>query len=50
MEYIRSPYAFSISFLKDPTLLGKKDEFGILKYKLNLDEELVEKFYSTIKE
>jgi hypothetical protein len=50
VEYVHSPYAFSLSFLKDPSLIGKQDEFGILKYKLNLDEELVEKFYETIRD
>lgn len=50
IEYVRSPYALSVSFLKDPRLLGMKDEFGILKYKLNLDEELVEKFYDIMKQ
>lgn len=50
VEFVHSPYAFSLSFLKDPSLVSKKDEFGISKYKLNLDEELVEKFYQIIKE
>lgn len=37
-----------MSFLKDPSLVGKNDEFGQLKYKLNLDEEAVLKFYGSI--
>jgi len=50
VELVHSPYAFSMSFLKDPSIIGKNDEFGQLKYKINLDEELVKKFYQTIKE
>jgi hypothetical protein len=37
----QSPYAFSLSFLKDASLIGKEDDFGQLKYNLNIDEELV---------
>ena len=36
-----SPYALSLSFMKDPSILGKEGEFGELKYSLNLDEDLV---------
>lgn len=50
VEFVQSPYSLSLSFLKDPSIIGKQDDFGQLKYKLNLDEELVEKFYSMIKE
>jgi hypothetical protein len=32
--FAQSPYALSLSFLKDPSLVGKGDE----KYNLNLDE------------
>lgn len=28
VEFVGSPYAFSLSFLKDPTIIGKNDEFG----------------------
>jgi hypothetical protein len=50
VEFVHSPYAFSLSFLKEPQLIGKEDEFGQNKYKINLDEELVEEFYSRIRE
>jgi hypothetical protein len=46
--FIQSPYALSISFMKDPSLLGKNDELGVSKFKLNLDEELVQKFYERL--
>lgn len=42
IEFVHSPYAFSLSFLKDLSLVGKEDAFGQNKYKLNLNEELVE--------
>jgi hypothetical protein len=42
VEFINSPYALCLSFLKDPTLIGNEDAFGQNKYKLNLDEELLE--------
>ncbi len=35
--FAQSPYALSLSFLKDATMIGKPDE----KYNLNLDEQLV---------
>lgn len=41
VEYVQSPYALSLSFLKDPSIIGKNDEFGQLKYNLNMDESLV---------
>ncbi len=50
IEFVHSPYALSMSFLKDPSILGKQDDFGQLKYKLNLDEELLEKFFEIIRE
>ena len=34
-----SPYALSVSFLKDISLVGKQDEYG--RANLNLDEKLV---------
>lgn len=43
-----SPYALSVSFLKDPKLLGLKDEFGQAKYKLNLDEEALKDFFKQL--
>ena len=49
VELVQSPYAFSLSFLKDPTLIGKDDEFGQAKYNLNLDEKLVVEFYEAIR-
>lgn len=50
LEFVQSPYAFSLSFLKDPAIVGKPDDLGINKYNLNLDEELVEKFFEIIKD
>jgi hypothetical protein len=50
LEFVQSPYAFSLSFLKDPNLVGKQDDLGINKYNINLDEELVEKFFEIIKD
>jgi hypothetical protein len=38
MDLCQCPYSFSLSFLEDPSLIGKKDDLGQLKYKLNLDE------------
>ena len=49
-EFIKSPYGLSLSFLKDPSIIGKEDEFGQLKYNLNLDEALVDRFYQIIRE
>lgn len=48
VEFVNSPYAFSISFLKDPMLIGSEDAFGQNKYKLNLDEDLLEKFFNIL--
>ena len=48
VEFVNSPYAFSISFLKDNTLIGSEDAFGQNKYKLNLDEDLLEKFFNIL--
>jgi hypothetical protein len=31
-------------------LVGKQDDLGINKYNINLDEELVEKFFEIIKD
>jgi len=28
LELASSPYAFSLSFLNDPSIIGKKDDFG----------------------
>lgn len=42
VEFVNSPYAFCLSFLKDPKLIGNEDPFGQNKYKLNLDEEVLE--------
>jgi hypothetical protein len=50
IEFANCPYAFSLSFLKDPSIIGKQDDFGQLKYNLNLDEKLVLKFYEAIKD
>ena len=36
-----SPYSLSLSFLDDISLIGKKDDLGHLKYKLNLNEKMV---------
>lgn len=47
-SYSKSPYAVSLSFLKDPILIGKDDEFGQLKFKLNIDEESLLKFYERL--
>ena len=30
--FVQSPYALSLSFLKDPTILGKNDALGHSKY------------------
>ena len=46
--FTKSPYALSLSFLKDPSIVGKNDDFGQLKYNLNLDEEAVMSFYSKL--
>ena len=27
-DFIQSPYALSMSFLKDPSIIGKQDDFG----------------------
>ena len=48
--FVQSPYALSVSFLKDLSLLGKNDDLGQSKYSLNLDETLVKKFYQIIRE
>ena len=45
VDFVQSPYALSLSFLKDPSIIGKNDDFGQLKYNLNLDESLVAQFY-----
>lgn len=50
VEFVHSPYAFSLSFLRDPTLIGNEDVFGQNKYKLNLDEELLDKFFEILKD
>lgn len=50
VEFVRSTYSFSLSFLKDPSLIGKQDEYGQLKYNLNLDEKAVRDFYKTIED
>lgn len=50
VEFVNSPYSFSISFLKDPSIIGLEDDFGQNKYKLNLDEELLDKFYEILKD
>ena len=34
--------------MKDPTLIGKDDEFGQSKYLLNIDEEALDKFYERL--
>lgn len=34
--------------MQDPSFIGKNDDFGQLKYKLNLDENLVRTFYQNI--
>lgn len=47
-KFSMSPYSLSISFMKEPSLLGKEDELGVNKFKLNLDEELVQKFYERL--
>lgn len=49
VELVHSPYAFSLSFLKNPSLVGKIDDFGQLKYNLNLDEEMVRLFYKSVR-
>lgn len=28
IEFVHSPYAFSLSFLKDPSIIGKNDDYG----------------------
>ena len=46
-----SPYAYSMSFMKDLQLIGKEDSGDISdKYNLNLDEELVGEYYRIIRE
>jgi hypothetical protein len=47
-ELSHSPYALSVSFLKDPSILGKDDDMGKLKYALNLDEQLLKDFYENL--
>ena len=42
MDLCQSPYDFSLSFLEDKALIGRKDDLGQMKYKLNLNEKLVE--------
>jgi hypothetical protein len=46
--FTKSPYSVSLSFLKDPTIIGKNDDFGQLKYNLNLNEEAVMQFYGKV--
>lgn len=46
-NFVNSPYAFSLSFLKDPSIIGKNDDFQH-KYNLNLDEEAVLSFYQKL--
>ena len=48
VEFVNCPYAFCLSFLKDPSLVGNEDAFGQNKYNLNLDEELVEQFFEIL--
>ena len=48
VAFTKSPYALSLSFLKDPTIIGKNDEFGQLKYNLNLDEDALMNFYAKV--
>lgn len=46
-----SPYALSMSFMKNTQLIGKEDTGDISdKYNLNLDEELVDEYYKIITE
>jgi hypothetical protein len=47
-SFVMSPYSFSLSFLRDPTIIGKNDEFGQNKYNLNLDEQAVLTFYQKL--
>jgi hypothetical protein len=47
-EYCLSPYAISTSFLKDKSLVGKEGSNGSNKYDLNLDEDLLEQFFSLL--
>jgi hypothetical protein len=44
IPFSKSPYALSVSFLKDKTLLGKPEA----KYDLNLDEKSVNLFYDRL--
>jgi hypothetical protein len=47
----RSPYAISLSFLKDRSLIGKKDANGICQSAiLNIDHDLVGEFYKILAE
>ena len=41
--FAQSPYALSLSFLEDRSLIGNNDAEA--KYNLNLDEEAVATFY-----
>jgi hypothetical protein len=50
VKLLQSTYSISLSFLKEVALVGRNDEFGQLKYKLNLDEDLVALFYKTVRE
>lgn len=44
----QSPYAVSLSFLKDASLIGAADSEA--KYNLNLDEAMISKFYQIIRD
>jgi hypothetical protein len=47
-SFSKSPYALSLSFLKDKALIGSPDEFGQTKFQLNIDEDGVKKFYEKL--
>ena len=47
-SYSTSPYAVSISFMKNITLLGYDDDLGQSKFDLNLDESSLLKFYQNL--
>ena len=52
MEFLKSfslsPYALSLSFLKDPSIVGSTESEA--KFSLNLDEETLEEYYKKLEE
>ena len=49
-KFVQSPYALSISFLKEQKewQLESKDSLGLSRWELNLDEDTLAKFFERL--